>query len=609
MTDPLVTVTFLPSGERVQVPVGTGLLEAAHQAGLQVNSICGGKGSCGKCRGRLLSGVLRSRSSRTLEKSDAQQTMPEIILLCQSNVFEDASIEVLMPDKSGFEYTPGKGSVLEQELELNPAVNKTFHVLALPSIQDQKADVDRVLEALPGSRELDLEAVAAIPNVLREAEYKVTSVVVNDRLVTVEAGDTAKESYGIAFDIGTTSVAGYLVSLTDGKVIQTASAANSQKTYGADVISRIAYSVEQQDGQARLKHSILKTVDSLIEKLLRESGINRRRIYSLVFIGNTVMSHLLLGVSAVGVASSPFVPAFSRSIEGRTSELGLENLPPYTRFTLLPNVAGYVGSDTVGVMLATKIYNLEGNWLAVDIGTNGEIVLSSGGRLVTCSTAAGPAFEGASISQGMRAEPGAIYWVEFQEDVQLKVVDDAPAQGICGSGLIDCVSEMYRLGMLRFNGRIKGPEECPPQVSVQIRSRIRPDGQGWKFVLAEGETEVALTQRDISELQLGKGAVRAGIEILLEHLRITSHQLDGILLAGAFGSNLRPESIQGIGMFPPLELTKIKAVGNAAGTGAVMALLSREIMQTAQTLPGRVEHIELSLYEGFSRKFAQGIRF
>ena len=404
-------------------------------------------------------------------------------------------------------------------------------------------------------------------------------------------------------------MAGYLVSLVDGRVLRTASATNSQRTHGADVISRIAYTTEHQDGRIRLKHLVLETVDNLVVKLLTESGIRREQVYSMVFIGNTVMSHLLVGASAVGVASSPFVPSFARSLEGRAVELGLYSVPSYTRFTLLPNVAGYVGSDTVGVMLATKIANLPGTWLAVDIGTNGEVVLSSGGRLVTCSTAAGPAFEGACISQGMRAEPGAIYQVDLNNDVQIKTIAGVPSRGICGSGLIDSISEMYRLGILRPNGRLKSSEKCPHEVPEIIRKRIRPNRRSWKFVLAEGETEVAITQKDISELQLGKGAVRAGIEILMETLGITADQLDGILLAGAFGSNLRPESIQGIGMFPPIALEKIKAVGNAAGTGAVMALLSKKQMRVAQSLPERVEHIELSLHQAFTHKFAQAIAF
>lgn len=245
------------------------------------------------------------------------------------------------------------------------------------------------------------------------------------------------------------------MNLVNGQVIGTASATNRQRTHGADVISRITYAAEHEDGKARLQQLVLETIDSLVVKLLTESGLGPDKIYSLVFIGNTVMSHLLLGVSTTGVASSPFIPAFSRGLQGSVRELGLHSLPPYTRFSLLPNVAGYVGSDTVGVMLATNMVDLPGTWLAVDIGTNGEIILSSGGRLVTCSTAAGPAFEGASISQGMRAEPGAICRVDLDTDVQLKVLGESAAQGICGSGLIDCVSEMLRLKMLRPNGRIK----------------------------------------------------------------------------------------------------------------------------------------------------------
>lgn len=609
MTDQLVTVTFLPAGTKVEIPIGTNLIEAAHRAGVEVNAVCGGKGSCGQCRGRLIKGILSEQSAMERERIGSAQMAQGIILLCQRKVRGDVSIEMIMTEKQGTMYTPLKGNVLKLELDIEPVVVKNYHEMEIPTIHNQTADLDRLLEAFPYPINVDLGVVVALPVLFREAGYKVTSVVVDNCLVVVEPGDTTAESYGIAFDIGTTSVAGYLVRLTDGRIIGTASNTNKQRTYGADVISRITYTTEHADGRECLKRSILETINSLIQILVEESGIKRERIYTLVLIGNTVMSHLLLGVSAEGVASSPFIPAFSRSLQGRVGELGLTGLPEYARFTLLPNVAGYVGSDTVGVMLATQLADRSGNWLAVDIGTNGEIVLASKGRLVTCSTAAGPAFEGACISQGMRAESGAIYRVDLSDDCEIKVVGDILPKGICGSGLIDCISEMIRMGMLRVNGRIKSPTECPPHVTDCLRSRIRPDRHGWKFVLADGEVEVAITQKDISELQLGKGAVRAGIEILMEHLYITANELDGILVAGAFGSSLRAGSIQGIGMFPPIDIEKIQSVGNAAGTGAVMALLSAQQMALAKSLPQRVEHIELSLHPSFSHKFAQAIAF
>jgi uncharacterized 2Fe-2S/4Fe-4S cluster protein (DUF4445 family) len=321
------------------------------------------------------------------------------------------------------------------------------------------------------------------------------------------------------------------------------------------------------------------------------------------------MSHLLLGVSPAGVASAPFVPAFSRSLKGSAADLGLKSLPAYTRFVLLPNVAGYVGSDTVGVILATKLYDLPGTWLAIDIGTNGEVALASGGRLLTCSTAAGPAFEGASISQGMRAEPGAIYQVRLENDVEITVAGDMKPAGICGSGLIDAVSEMVRLGIVKSSGRIKSPQDLQPGFPAALINRIKQNGNGNKFILAEGEREVAITQSDVNELQLGKGAVRAGMEILLKELGLKASDLDGILLAGAFGSNLRPASLKGIGMLPDVGLDRVKSVGNAAGTGAILALLSKRQLEIALALPKRIEHVELSLHSGFQRAFARGLSF
>jgi uncharacterized 2Fe-2S/4Fe-4S cluster protein (DUF4445 family) len=321
------------------------------------------------------------------------------------------------------------------------------------------------------------------------------------------------------------------------------------------------------------------------------------------------MIHLLLGVSPEFIAPSPFIPMFCRSTSGKAGALGLKSLPGHTRFFTLPGISGYVGSDTIGVMLATKIYKMPGVWMAVDIGTNGEIVLSGGKRLLACSTAAGPAFEGASISQGMRAEPGAICRVEIDSDVHVSVAGGAEPVGVCGSGLIDTVSELLRAGVLDKKGRLKSPPECPPGLPEAVKKRIVPAGTGCKFVLADGPREVAITQRDISELQLAKGAVRAGIEILMDELEIRPGDLDGILLAGSFGSSLRPESILNINMLPEVGPQRVKAAGNASGLGAAMALLSRGQYQLAAELAKRTEHTELSVHQGFKAKFARGMIF
>lgn len=609
MSDNYVTATFLPSGTKTEVPLGTILIKAAGEAGIEVNAECGGRGTCGKCRARILEGAISEATASEAEHLTSEELQNGYVLLCQRKILGDVVIET-QPERARLDaHASSKGKLMDMALEAAPPVSKIYHQLARPTIKDQVADLDRVLSRLPGETKAGVKLAARVPALFREAGYCVTSVVLEDELITLEKGNTVPEMYGIAFDVGTTSVAGYLVDLAGGEVIASISAANRQRAHGADVVSRITYTMEDDNGLAELQRLIAQTIDEIVSGLLSRSGVSAERIYALTLIGNTVMSHLLLGVSPVGVASAPFVPAFSVSLKGTAADLGLKSLPAYTRFVLLPNVAGYVGSDTVGVILATKLYDLPGTWMAVDIGTNGEIALASGGRLLTCSTAAGLAFEGASISQGMRAEPGAIYKVRIENDVELDVVGDTKPVGICGSGLIDVVSEMVRMGVLKNSGRIKNPLELAADFPDSIIKRIKPDGNSYKFVLAEGEHEVAITQGDINKLQLGKGAVRAGIEILLNELDLKPSDLDGILLAGAFGSNLSPASLKGIGMLPDVALDSVKSVGNAAGTGAILALLSKRQLEIALALPKRVEHVELSLHGGFQRAFARGLSF
>lgn len=600
-------VTFINSGNTVEVPKGTTLLKAARLAGLQVDAICGGKGTCGKCRGIIAEGVVSEPTQREKESLSPGEIENGVALFCQRLIEGDVTAQPDANWASREDLESGKGSHNIELTEIDPIVQKRLLQMSPPSINDQVADLERILRDLPGTTAVDTNLVAQIPDLVRKAGYQITSALFNNQLIAIEEGNTLNEHYGLSIDIGTTSVAGYLVDMNTGEVIASASAANGQRVHGADVISRIDYTVEQSAGLKELQKLVVQTIDEIVAKLLAASGIAVERIYAVTMVGNTVMSHLLLGASPIGIATSPFVPAFSGGIIGTVDLLGLESLPPGSRFILLPNIAGYVGSDTVGLILSTKICEIPGSWLAIDIGTNGEVVLFTGEKLFTCSTAAGPAFEGAAISQGMRAEPGAVCKVTIEDDVYVSVVGDQQAKGICGSGLVDAVSQLVQLGVIRTNGRINTLAQCPAELSRNIKKRIVDTGKGRKFVLVEGENEVAITQKDISELQLGKAAIRAGIEILLEKACV--QELDGILLAGAFGNNLCPKSLLGLGMLPKVDVNRVKPVGNAAGAGAIMALLSREELRKAMKLPEMVEHIELSLYAGFQRKFARALRF
>lgn len=608
IADKNIKVTIMPLGIEVKATRGEKLINIAYGQGLDVNALCGGKGTCGKCRARVVEGGISEYTENEKKLLSEEEMQQGIILLCQQEATGDLTIELDGLSNGQKEFVPDKGAYAENITGNNPIVAKTFHQLTFPTVNDQISDLNRIIGDVPGKVALDLRLLSRVPVILRDGEYRVTSAIFNDTIIALEAGNTTSQLYGIAFDIGTTSVAGYLVDLHSCKVLKTAFAANKQRVHGADVISRINYTIENPNGLSEMKELVINTLDEIISKLLAGSGIPPEHIYIITLVGNTVMSHLLLGVNPLGIAFSPFVPVFAESITAAVDFLGLKTLLPAARFILLPNIAGYVGSDTVGVMLATKIYELSGNWLAVDIGTNGEVVLAAENRLLTCSTAAGPAFEGASISQGMRAEPGAIYKVAINDDVDIAVVGDQEPRGICGSGLVDAVSELVRLGVVRKNGRINSPKDCPMELPEKVRNRIKTRGNGLNtFVLVEGKNEVAITQKDISELQLAKGAIRAGVEILLDEAGIA--ELDGILLAGAFGSHLRPESLKGIGMLPDIDVTRIRPVGNAAGSGAIMALQSKEQLQIACDLPKRTEHIELSLHKKFQRQFVRGMSF
>lgn len=603
------SIRFLPTGKEVRVPEGTSLWKAASDADVWVDSICGGKGVCGKCRARVLEGDAGMPSDAEKKFLSRENIEEGRILLCQRVVLGDLLIEVEPAAEESADFVASKGDFPSFTLEPDPYVTKTYHELSPPTLHDQAADLERVLSKLPCETWVDAGLLHEVPGALRESHFRVTSVVFGHELVSLERGDTSSEAYGVAVDIGTTTVAGYLVDLLKGNILASASATNRQGIHGADVVSRMAYTAANSEGLADMQGLVAQTIDEIIMRLLDRAHVVPDRVYELAFVGNTVMSHLLLGVSPSGIASPPFVPVFSGTLRGPVRTLGLKSIPSHARFIVLPHIAGYVGADTTGVILATRVYELPGTWLAIDIGTNGEIVLSSNERLLTCSTAAGPAFEGGCIDQGMRAVPGAIYKVEIDSDVHSSVIGSGEARGICGSGLIDAVWEMVRLGIIRDTGRIRGPMDCPPDLPPQVRNRIRPAGKSYEFVLAEGKQRVTLTQKDVSELQLAKGAIRAGVDILLEEMGVTPSHLDGILLAGAFGSSLRPHSVKGIGLLPDIPIDRIKSVGNAAGMGAILALLSRKQLELASVWAAKAEHIELSVHKGFPHKFVNALNF
>ena len=420
-----------------------------------------------------------------------------------------------------------------------------------------------------------------------------------------------EEGYGVAFDVGTTTVVGILWDLAHGKIVGSAALTNPQIRYGADVISRIAFSMNEGNLQI-LQHAIVDCLNTILERLCEAHGIGQSSIVRAVACGNTTMSHLLLGIDPGSLAKAPFTPGYRGVVICRADELDIHIRTDGT-ITVLPNIAGHIGGDITADLLAVRMEDAASNALLIDIGTNGEIVLYSHGRMQACSTAAGPAFEGASIHQGMRAAKGVIERFRIKDaEIEFHVIGNVPPIGICGSGLIDIVAELLRKGVIDKTGKLLSTREYTDKYGdTFLAERIVEDGQGRRLILVSMERgeDIVLTQKDIREVQLAKAAISAGITILLKKAGLAAKDLERIYLAGAFGSFIDRESAVAIGLLPNVSLEKIIPVGNAASAGALMALTNTAQRTRMQAIPATVEHVDLSAEEGFHKVFLHAMSF
>lgn len=418
--------------------------------------------------------------------------------------------------------------------------------------------------------------------------------------------------YGIAFDIGTTTLVGMLVNLHDGKQLGVEGCSNPQAKFGDDVISRINYCISHNKGLHELHASIINKINTIIKNLCKNSGIKKSEIYEITVAGNTTMNHIFLGIDPSSLGYSPYKPCFVEPKNTKASDLKIdinENGNVYT----LPNIAGYVGGDTVAGILSSGMYNTDKITLIVDIGTNGEIALGNKERIITCSAAAGPAFEGARISQGMRADYGAIDKVVINDDVRVNVIGNVEPRGICGTGLIDAVAELLREGIIDNSGKINDIEHLTGNISDKIKNRIVKGENGTSFILVEKENvdskPIMLTQKDVRELQLAKGAIYAGIMILCREYGIEPSEIEEILLAGAFGNYINPKSAVRVGILPNVSIERIKFIGNAAGSGAKLTLLSPKHRTIAEQIARTAQYIELAANPDFQTIFMDAMGF
>lgn len=607
-------VVFQPEGKRLVIDSGKTILEAAKKIGIDILSICGGRGVCGKDRVIIRSGGERLSPLSNIEKKlfSQDEIRKGFRLACQAVIKDGSTIVVEVPLQSRIGYQRLLLKGMERKVELKPSVKKvTLHLLR-PSLIDVKSDVDRLMDAvedLIGFRpRIDYEALKEVPFSVRKGGWKVTAVVwMNRELISVKPEGDAKGVYGLAVDIGTTKVAAYLLNLETGEIVETVAMMNPQIPYGEDVISRISYTMKRESNLENLHNVIVEGINELIEEACEKAGIESEDICDMTIVGNTAMHHIFLNIPPKYVALMPYPPALQSSVDIKAREVGVKiNRGAYVH--ALPTIAGFVGADAVADALATEVYKSDVLSMVIDIGTNTEIILGDKNRLIACSCASGPAFEGAHIKHGMRAATGAIehLWINPKTlEVGYKTIGDVKPRGICGSGIVDAVAEMLRTGLISLDGKFDLQLETP---RIRVERNLPEFVIAWKDETLTGN-DITLTQKDVREVQLAKAAIYTGTFILMKHMGVSPSDIQRIFIAGAFGNYIDPQSAKTIGMFPDVPLHRVQFAGNTAGSGARMTLLSTEMRRLAIEVAGRIEYLELGADPEFNVEFLKATYF
>ena len=628
--DPLVV--FTPSGKRGRFPLGTQLLQAARSLGVDVDSVCGGRALCGRCQVLVMEGDfpkhgVSSHAQNLSPVSEAEQSFarrrplaPGNRLSCSARIQGDLVIDV--PPGSQVHRQVVRKAADARPITLHPLVHLHYVEVRQPDMHEPSGDLQRLLEALHrewdfGPLRADLAVLQSLQAALRKGEWRVTVAVhAGTQLIGVWPGFHDR-AFGLAVDIGSTTIAAHLCNLETGEVTASSGAMNPQIRFGEDLMSRVSYAMMHPGGAQQMTEAVRAALNLLAAEVAREGKVAVPDILELTLVGNPIMHHLLLGIDPVELGGAPFALATDSALSLHATELGLE-LHPGARVYTLPCIAGHVGADTAGMMLAERPDLSEQLTLLVDVGTNAEIVLGNRERLLACSSPTGPAFEGAQISCGQRAAPGAIERVRIDPatlEARFKVIgselwSDEPGfeasvartgvTGICGSGIIEVIAEMYLAGIISQDGVIGG------ELAART-DRIVPTGRTFAYTVHRGTPPLQVTQNDVRAIQLAKAALRAGVQLLMD--RLGADHVDRIRLAGAFGSHIDVKYAMILGMIPDCDLKQVRSAGNAAGTGARIALLDGDSRTTIEALVRRVEKIETAIEPKFQAHFvaAMGI--
>ncbi len=587
---------------------GKDLLDIAINEKIYISSICAGRGSCAKCRVIIKEGHENLSPLTNLEKTylNKEELEQGYRLACYTKLIGDGYVRIYIPAESRAEPQKMLVSGIQVKTALNPIVKKYFVKLPKATLEDRRQDWERLCDVIKeqvGLKELIISygALTELANVLRES-WAVTVVIRDDKEVLwIEKGDTRERLFGFAIDVGTTKLAGYLMDLKSGETLASTSSPNPQAIYGGDVASRVAFAMKDKKNLKLLNKLVIDETNEMLKKLCGEAQVNPEEIYEVSVAGNTVMHHIYFGINPKYIGLSPYVPTVGEGIKVKAKELGIKvNLEAYSYG--LPNIAGFVGADTVADILASGIHESDELSLLIDIGTNTEIVLGNKHRLIACSTPAGPAIEGGHIKYGMRAEVGAIEHVWIDPDTYeagYKVIGDVKPRGICGSAIIDTVAHLYKANLISENGTFKQDLNS---------KRIKRETENTEYVIAWSyesaiNRDITFTAKDVREIQLVKAAIRTGVTAVMDYMHIHPKDIKKLYLAGGFGTYVDPQSARTIGMYPDIPLERVRFIGNAAGAGAKASLISKGIREKAEEIRRNIEYVELSTYPKFLEIF------
>jgi len=623
-------VIFTPSGRRGRFPSGTTVLDAARGLGVDIDSVCGGRGLCGRCQvvqslGSFpkhgIASIVEHLSPNADGVTEFGRRHPldaDRRLACTAQLLGDAVVDV--PPESQVHRQVVRKALTVRSFEVDPVVRLHYVEVEPPMLASPSGDLARLQEALAREwslveLEADLHVVRALRSALDAGNDKVTVAIhAGRRIIAIRPGFHDR-AFGVALDVGSTTIAGHLADLASGEVLASHGVMNPQIRFGEDLMSRVSYAMLHPDGATEMTRAVRETIDKLLKTLAARAGVRRDEILELAVVGNPIMHHLLLGIDPTPLGTAPFTLATDRAVAANAAELEL-HAHPGTRIYILPCIAGHVGADTAGVILAEAPHRTNQVTLVVDVGTNAEIVLGSSERLLAASSPTGPAFEGAQISSGQRAAPGAIERVRIDRATlkpRFKVIgaeawsDEAGfaeasgevgVTGICGSGIVEAIAELFLAGVVTADGTIDG--------SLRERSsRIVADGRTFSYLLHDGRPPITITQNDVRAIQLAKAALYAGARLLMDHLGV--ERVDGIRLAGAFGSQIDPFHAMVLGLIPDCDLAAVAAAGNAAGTGALIALLSGAARREIEGVARQVEKIETAVEPRFQEHFVDAL--